>query len=179
MTTTHSYATRAYTVIPYDSAWPRQFAEYAETIRNIFGNVRIEHIGSTSVPGMDGKPCIDVLVIVTDINTVEEYVPEMEAAGFDYAGAPVKEDARLFRKMQSTELIANIHVFPEGHPHIRRMLTIRDYLRTHPEEVRAYSQKKRELKNTYPDDYAAYRKNKDVYMEALQARACRDAAPKT
>jgi GrpB-like predicted nucleotidyltransferase (UPF0157 family) len=96
-TKTHPYKDRKYEIVTYDPNWPKLFETYASKIRQIFGNVQIEHIGSTSVPGMSGKSCIDVLVILR--NTVElakERKTEMERAGFEYAGSFVTEDSVLF-----------------------------------------------------------------------------------
>ncbi|MDO8582419.1 MAG: GrpB family protein [bacterium] len=169
----HPYKDRKYGVVPYDPAWPERFEEYAAKIRGIFKGVRIEHIGSTSVVGMSGKPCIDVLVMVDDLQAVDAHVAEMEQAGFEYAGEFVMANSRLFRVMQDTTQLANIHFFPVGHPHNDAMLSLRDYLRAHPEEVSAYTAIKKELCVKYPDDYAMYRKYKDEYMEEMKKRVLR------
>ena len=80
-------------------------------------------------------------------------------------------DSRLFRVMRDRTLIANIHFFPPPHAHVAEMLALRDYLRSHPEEVKAYSKLKIDLYKNYPDDYASYRKHKDKYMDGLKNRA--------
>jgi len=168
----HTYKDRKYNVVPYDSQWPHQFELYANKIKNIFGNtIQIEHIGSTAVPGMSGKSCIDVLVIVKNLETVGEHLKEMEQAGFEDAGQFVMKNSRLFRIMQDNSLLANIHFFPKGHPHNEEMINVRDYLRSSPNEVAAYSAMKSELYTKYSGDYAAYRKYKDEYMDALIKRA--------
>lgn len=167
----HPYKYRKYDVVPYDQNWHSQFETYASKIRGIFGNFRIEHIGSTSVPGMCGKPCIDILVIVEDLKIVEEHIDDMERAGFEYAGQFLMEGSRLFRVIKDNVLFANIHFFLVGHPHIKEMLGLRNYLRTHPEEVSAYSKIKNELYSKYSDDYALYRTYKDEHMYNLNKRA--------
>jgi GrpB-like predicted nucleotidyltransferase (UPF0157 family) len=169
--TTYSYSNRKYEIVPYDPAWVRQFEELKAKIQTIFHNVQIEHIGSTSVPLMLGKPCIDVLVIVEDLREVETHVTDMEALGFEYAGEFVTEHSLLFRVMKDNTLLANIHFFPVGHPHNKEMLDVRNYLRSHPEEVKAYSALKQELYTKYHNDYASYRKYKDEYVNKLQERA--------
>lgn len=167
----HPYENRKYDVVPYDTNWPNQFEIYASKIRKTFGDdVQIEHIGSTSVPGMSGKSCIDVLVIVKDLKTVEGHINSMKQAGFEYAGQFVMNGSRLFRVMKDNVSLANIHFFPIGHPHNEEMLNLRNYLRVHPEETTAYSNIKNELYSKYPNDYATYRKLKDVYMENLKKR---------
>lgn len=165
------YKDRKYSVESYDSKWPARFEMYANKIRKIFGpEVQIEHIGSTSVPGMAGKPCIDVLV-TADMKTVESHAQELLAAGFVDAGEFVMKGSHLFRVMNGNEPITNIHFFPPGHSHVVQMIAVRDFLRSHPEEVTAYSKIKNELFVNFSDDYSAYRENKDRYMYELIKRA--------
>src|SRR5262245_37737011 len=141
----YPYTERKYEVVPYNPGWLGQFELYATEIRNIFGNLRIEHIGSTAVPDMAGKACIDVLVMSDNLQAVEDHISDMEKAGFEYAGEFVMEGSILFRFMKHNEVIANIHFFPVGHPHIKEMLDLRNYLRSHPDEMRNYSNFKIEL----------------------------------
>src|SRR3989344_736093 len=161
----YSYKNRKYDVAPYDTKWVDQFEEYKSKTQKIFPEAQIEHIGSTSVPGMAGKPCIDLLVIVEDLKIAEKHIGAMEKVGFEDAGEFVMENPRLFRVMKDDTLFANVHFFPAGHPHNDEMLNLRDYLRSHPEEVKAYSKHKEELYSKYQDDYASYRKYKDEYMD--------------
>lgn len=173
----HSYKDRKYDIVSYDPDWPHQFETYARRIKDVFGNsIQIEHIGSTAVPGMSGKSCIDVLVMVEDLAVVEEHISEMEQAGFEYAGQFVTQNSLLFRSIRENKLLANIHFFPIGHPHNNEMLSLRNYLRAHPEEIEAYSRIKSELYCKYPDDYASYRKYKDEYMNGLIKRSVEAAA---
>lgn len=168
----NSYKDREYDIVPYDPNWPNLFNEYATTIKKIFGNgVQVEHFGSTSVPGMSGKFCIDVLVIVEDLNQVNRHAEELVEVGFIDAGQFLMEGSHLFRAMKGNELLANVHFFIKGHPHIKEMLVVRDYLKSHPDEVKAYSDLKLELKYKYPTDYASYRKYKDMYVKDLIKRA--------
>ncbi len=170
-TSNHSYSNRKYDLVSYDLNWVHQFEELKAKIQTIFESAQIEHIGSTSVPGMVGKPCIDVLVIVNNLQEVEAHIFDMENRGFEYAGEFVMEDSRLFRIMKDNTLLANIHFFPAGHFHNKEMLDLRDYLGSHPKEVKAYSDVKQELYEKYQNDYASYRKFKDDYMNALKERA--------
>lgn len=164
-----SYEDREYDITSYDPEWPNQFEEYAHAIKEIFGNtIPIEHIGSTAVPSMSGKPCIDILVIPNDLKIVEEHIDDMEQKGFEYAGQYVMENSLLFRIMKENVLVANIHFFPREHPHNKEMLDMRDYLRSHPNIVEEYSKLKRELYSKYPNDYASYRKYKDKYTNDLK-----------
>jgi GrpB-like predicted nucleotidyltransferase (UPF0157 family) len=167
-----NYKDRKYSVIPYDVKWQERFANESKILRSIFGDtIQIEHIGSTAVPGMEGKPCVDILVIPEDLEIVKIHTTDMEQAGYTNRGALVNNDALLFAKIENNTLEANIHFFPKGHPHIADMLMVRDYLRNNPKEVTAYSELKKRLYEQYPNDYNQYRKAKDQYMEELIRRA--------
>lgn len=168
-----NYKNRIYHVESYDANWPKQFETDAKILKEIFGHdaVAIEHIGSTSVPGMDGKSTIDMLILVDDLAAADRHSDEMQKAGYEYLTDYVMPDSRLFRQMKDNVLLSNIHVFKKDHPHVYEMLTLRDYLRSHPEEVKEYSDLKKYLYAQYPNDYAMYRKLKDAYMERLKARA--------
>jgi GrpB-like predicted nucleotidyltransferase (UPF0157 family) len=167
------YKDRVYTVLPYDPQWANSFTRLAAKIKKIFGvdALDIQHIGSTSVPGMSGKPTIDVLVLVDSLEVAEAHAADMERAGFEYEGEFVMPDSRLFRMMNNNTLLANVHIFLQDHPHVLEMLGLRDYLRTHLEEVSAYSNLKIELYEKYRNEYANYRKDKDAYMAELKKRA--------
>jgi len=167
-----NYKNRKYQVVQYDPDWRGQFEAEAQKLGEIFGNdaLRLEHIGSTSVPGMAGKPTIDILILVHDLAAAEDHKSQMEALGYEYLPDFVTEDSRLFRKMRDNIILVNVHVFRSDHPHVKDMLGLRDYLRSHPEEMQAYSALKRGLFEKYPGDYAEYRKQKDAYMEELKKR---------
>jgi GrpB-like predicted nucleotidyltransferase (UPF0157 family) len=173
------YKNRKYHVEPYSSAWPHQFESEAKILKDILGKdaTAIEHIGSTSVPGMDGKPTIDILVLIKDLSATDQYLEKMKNTGYEHLSGYVMPDSILFRRMKENILLSNVHVFQKDHPHVHEMLSLRDYLRSHPEEVKAYSDKKKELFQKYPEDYATYRKLKDVYMDDLKKRVL-DHGPK-
>ncbi|HAU07761.1 MAG: hypothetical protein UW46_C0004G0054 [Candidatus Yanofskybacteria bacterium GW2011_GWF1_44_227] len=170
----HNYAGRKYEVVAYDPEWPKLFELEASRLRLTFGEdaLMIEHIGSTSVPGLDSKPTVDILITVKDIATVESHVLDMESIGYKHLGEYVKPGTHLFVKERpdNADRLFNVHVFPSDHPHVQDMLKLRDYFRTHPEEVTKYMNLKRELFEKYPDDYGQYRRFKDEYMEELKKR---------
>jgi GrpB-like predicted nucleotidyltransferase (UPF0157 family) len=172
----YSYQSRKYAVVSYNPDWVKQFKDLKLKIEKIFKDVEIEHVGSTSIPGMAGKECIDILVVVNDLKVVEEHILDMENFGFEYAGEFVMSNSRLFRVTKDNEMLANIHFFPLGHPHNKEMISLRNYLRSHPEEVKAYSQLKEDLFLKYKNEYASYRKYKDEYMYALKERVLKSSS---
>jgi GrpB-like predicted nucleotidyltransferase (UPF0157 family) len=131
----------------------------------------IEHIGSTAVEGLAGKPTIDVLVIVENSALVDKHLPEMIAAGYRDLGEYVLPETRLFVREEDNTRLVNVHFFLQGHPHIEEMILVREHLRNHPEEVKQYSELKQRLYQGHPDNYGAYREVKDAYMKELLKRA--------
>jgi GrpB-like predicted nucleotidyltransferase (UPF0157 family) len=129
----------------YDPEWPVLFEREAARIRSILGEQvrRLEHAGSTAVPGLAAKPIIDVVLAVPDSSDEPAYMPSMEAAGYMLRiREPEWFEHRLFR---GPDTPANIHVFTEGAPEIDRMLAFRDWLRGHDDDRQLYEQTKREL----------------------------------
>jgi GrpB-like predicted nucleotidyltransferase (UPF0157 family) len=164
-----TYATRGYDIHRYDLVWPDRFLHLAAAIKGIWGldAVDIQHVGSTAVPGMDGKPVLDVLVLVGSPDKLDCHKEAMEAAGYIYQGSVVTDDSRLYREVRDGEIVANMHIFPHDHAHASEMIMIRDYLRSHPEDVEEYSTLKKYLKEKYPNDYASYRREKDAFMDGI------------
>ncbi len=167
-----SYQNRQYSVVQFDPNWKGIFEQEVEVIRPIFSDkaLQIEHVGSTSVPGLAGKPTIDILVLVSDVSEIDGLNPKMEVAGYQALGEYVLPGARLFIKEKDNVRLVNLHIFPKDHVHVKEMLQLRDYLRTHPEDVKEYSSLKFELVQKFPHDYAQYRKLKDEYVETLNKK---------
>jgi GrpB-like predicted nucleotidyltransferase (UPF0157 family) len=163
---------REYIVTPYNPDWHIQFMNEAGKLNKLLGELafKIEHIGSTAIPGMEAKPILDILILVKDESAFDIVQPIMEKAGYIYEGQYVTDNSRLYRKLYKDTLLANIHVFPIKHPHVNEMLSLRDYLRSHPEEAKQYSEIKKELYNKYPTNYIDYRKNKDIYIKKLMSK---------
>lgn len=129
----------------YDPNWPHLFAREAARVRGALGDrvLLLEHVGSTSVPGLAAKPRIDMLLALADTSDEAAYVPPMEAAGYVlHIREPEWHQHRLF-KGPGTDI--NLHVFSQGCREIERMLLFRDWLRSHPAERQLYEQTKREL----------------------------------
>lgn len=168
-----SYSVREYDIVSYDEQWPIRFKAIQQKLKAIFRDdaVAIEHIGSTSVPGMEGKSIIDALIVLAEQADLDSHRKEMEKAEYVYQGQMVTDGSRLYRETEGNNILANIHVFHVTHPHVNQLLGFRDYLRAHPEAVAEYSAIKRELLRKYPNDYAAYRKEKDVFLNDLKKRA--------
>lgn len=130
---------------PYNPAWPAHFADEAARISTTLGDraLILEHVGSTSVPGLPAKPIVDILLVVPDSSDEPAYVPPLEAAGYTLR---VREpDWHQHRLLKGPDRDINLHVFSAGSTEIHRMLRFRDHLRAHPAARDRYAQTKRDL----------------------------------
>jgi GrpB-like predicted nucleotidyltransferase (UPF0157 family) len=129
----------------YDPKWPGLYEREVERIRGALGPkaLRIEHVGSTSVPRLAAKPLIDIALVVADTREEAAYVPPLEAAGYMLRiREPDWFEHRLFKGPDTN---VNVHTFSEGCEEIERMVAFRDWLRTHDDDRDLYLAAKREL----------------------------------
>lgn len=110
----------------YDDDWPRLFEREAERIRGALGNhaLQIEHVGSTSVPGLAAKPVIDIVLVVADSADESAYVPDLEVAG--YVLRIREPDWFEHRLLKGPDTNVNLHVFSRGCSEVQVMLDFRD-----------------------------------------------------
>lgn len=133
------------TIAPYDPEWPKLYEREAERIRTILGaKVRLlEHVGSTSVPGLPAKPIIDIDLQVADTRDEDAYVPQLTDAGYELT---VREpDWYEHRMFKGPDTDINLHVFGTQTDEIERHLLLRDWMREHPEDRDLYRDTKIEL----------------------------------
>jgi GrpB-like predicted nucleotidyltransferase (UPF0157 family) len=156
-------------VVDYDLDWPKKFETHARVIADALGGsaLRIEHVGSTSVPGLAAKPIIDVLVVVLDSADESAYLLQLEAVGYVLrVREPDWNEHRMFR---TPEKDVHIHIYSAGCPEIRRNLTFRDRLRRNTDDRRRYEQTKRELAAQEWSDMNAYAAAKTEMIESIIA----------
>ncbi len=162
----------------YDPAWPGLYDREAARIRSTLGQrvLRLEHVGSTSIPGLAAKPIIDIVLVVADSADEAAYVSALVAAGYVLR---IREPGWFeHRVLNGPDTKVNLHVFSDGCPEIGRMLAFRDRLRTHDDERRRYEATKRELAArdwVYVQNYADA---KTEVVEAIIARAMSQGAPR-
>ncbi len=161
----------------YDPAWPQQYAREAERIRAALGDraLRIEHTGSTSVPGLIAKPIIDMLLVVANSADEPSYVPALEARGYVLRiREPDWHEHRLFK---GPDININLHVLSEGSAEVQRVLRFRDWLRTHPDDRDLYAQTKRALASRNWKYVQNYADAKSEVVEAILVRAMGSSTP--
>jgi GrpB-like predicted nucleotidyltransferase (UPF0157 family) len=161
--------------VPYDPAWPTLAADELRRLAHALGPVatRLEHVGSTAVPGLAAKPIIDLQLSVDRIGEQSRYVAPLERLGYMLAEDRASPDCRFFGKPAERPRSHHLHVCGTGSEHERRHLDVRDYLREHEIEAARYAALKHELSTRHPQDRLAYIAGKDAYTAQLEARAVR------
>jgi GrpB-like predicted nucleotidyltransferase (UPF0157 family) len=157
-------------LLDYRVEWPALFERTAAQIRDALGTraLLLEHVGSTSVPGLAAKPIIDVLLAVAHSSDESAYVPAMEAAGFVLRHREAWYEHRMFK---GSDPDANIHVFSEDCPEIARMLLFREWLRSNAADRELYERTKRELAQRTWKYVQNYADAKTEVVEEIIARA--------
>ncbi len=162
----------------YDLSWPEVFAGEAWAIRQALGDVLagVEHVGSTSIPGLASKPVIDIVVSVTSLAAAR--VPALESLGYDCRGENGIPGRLFFRKgLVEFRRTHYLHLVEAGHEQWESMLLFRDYLRSHPGDARRYEELKRTLAGKFRDNRSAYTKGKADFVQVVLEKArnpCRE-----
>jgi GrpB-like predicted nucleotidyltransferase (UPF0157 family) len=154
-------------IVDYDPDWPGKFETHANIIAEALGGsaLRVEHIGSTSVPGLAAKPIIDILVVVRDSADESAYLSQLEAAGYVLrVREPEWNEHRMFR---TPEQDVHIHIYSAGCPEIQRSLRFRERLRRNIDDRRRYEQTKRDLAAKEWFDMNAYADAKTEVIEGI------------
>ena len=167
-------------IVPYDPAWRQMFEEEKRHLlsclpRELIG--RIEHFGSTAIPGMAAKAIIDMLVEVTSLDeTRERIVPILEAQGYDYFWRPTHGDdgppfyAWFIKRDSEGNRTHHIHMLESDFEHWERLL-FRDYLIEHPATAKEYESLKLRLSADYRNDRVAYTNGKTEFIKQVTEKA--------
>jgi GrpB-like predicted nucleotidyltransferase (UPF0157 family) len=169
-------------IVPYDPAWPAHFEAEAAALRAAFGELalRIEHVGSTSVPGLAAKAVIDIQISVASLASPERFLPPLAQVG--YLHVPLDDFDLVypyFVKPHDWPSTHHVHLCVQGEEQERRHLAFRDHLRNHPEVAADYVALKRTLAAAHHgntlESRECYSLSKTEFVEAVLARAL--AAP--
>jgi GrpB-like predicted nucleotidyltransferase (UPF0157 family) len=158
-------------LVDYDPRWPDLFQREADRIRTALGRraLRIEHAGSTSVPGLVAKPVVDIILAVADSADEESYVPALAGGGYLLS---IREPGwHEHRMLKGPAADSNLHVFSSGCPEIDRMLLFRDRLRTDAADRDLYAQTKLALARREWRCVQDYANAKTAVVEEILGRA--------
>jgi GrpB-like predicted nucleotidyltransferase (UPF0157 family) len=167
-------------VVPYDPRWPDEFESIARNVRDGFGSValRIDHIGSTSVPGLAAKDVVDMQVTVPNLDRdvisalakIAGYIihPDLHVDHVPPGGSSDPSDwAKFMLKPVHPTRRVHVHIRQEGRANQRYPILFRDYLRSSPTATEAYRQIKVALARLHPDDMDAYYDVKDPVCDLI------------
>src|SRR3972149_1448101 len=153
----------------YTGEWLEAFEEERDRLVAAGGllAIAIEHVGSTSVPGLCAKPVIDIAIGVTDLLTGKECIGPLSNLGYEYKGDAGISGRHFFAKGNPENRTHYVHVEPLNGVLWRNHILFRDYLRCHPDEAATYGQLKRALAEKFIEDRDAYALGKNSYIENI------------
>jgi GrpB-like predicted nucleotidyltransferase (UPF0157 family) len=171
-------------IVPYDSGWPAAFEAEASRLRTVLGPLalRIDHNGSTSVPGLGAKPIIDMQISVAVLQPIDPYGERLRALG--YVHVPHADDSfcPFFHRPPQWPHSHHVHVVEAGGAEERRTLAFRDYLRDHGDAAGEYEQLKRDLalqlRAITPEGRETYSHAKADFIERIMALALARGYPR-
>jgi GrpB-like predicted nucleotidyltransferase (UPF0157 family) len=163
-------------VVPYDERWPARFEELRSRLENALGalSARIEHVGSTAVPGLAAKPKIDVDIVVRSREELPAAIARLAEIGFGHQGDLGIPGREVFRGPDGGDTY-HVYVCVDGAQPLREHLAFRDYLRAHPETAEEYGRLKRDLAARLRSDRDAYTRAKTTFVERVLALAAAEA----
>ncbi len=166
-------AIRNIVVLPYDEKWKQDFLDIKKELTEALGiapeglALAIEHVGSTSVEGLCAKPIIDIDVVVNP-EDLETAIKSLARIGYTHKGNCGIEGREAFDYSGKEHLMDHhLYVCPKDSRELKRHISFRDYLRTHPEAVKAYSEIKLEAAKLYPHDIDSYINHKSKVIEKI------------
>ncbi|MDQ2684050.1 MAG: GrpB family protein [Chloroflexota bacterium] len=162
-------------IVPYDPGWPVRAVELGAHVATVLGDVlvRMEHVGSTSVPGLAAKPVIDLMPIVTGVTLVDALRPEFEAAGYSWYGEFGLPGRRYINRddPDTGMRLCNVHMYAEDDPEVVRHLAFPRYLAIRSDLADEYAAIKRRCAAENPADVHAYNVCKSDWIRRVEAEA--------
>lgn len=152
-------------IVPYDPEWPALFTSLGDALREALGNtaIRIDHIGSTSIPGLDAKPVIDIQISVASFEPLDAFRNPIESLGYVLRKYNSDLGKRYFREKPGSRR-THIHVRRSGSWSEQFALLFRDYLRMHPDDAKRYAELKYHLTAKFEADRHKYAIAKEPFI---------------
>jgi putative glutamine amidotransferase len=165
---------RGYGVAPADPTWADRYEVEAARIVAALPDAlvtRIDHVGSTAIPGLAAKPIVDIQLSLTALSPREDYVGPLTELGYRHVLDPYTDDHEFFSRDLDGERRFQIHACRTESEWERRHLAFRDWLRAHPEDAAAYAALKRRLAEAHPHDLIGYVREKAPFIRSIEAKA--------
>mgnify|MGYP001417882080 CR=1 FL=1 len=159
-------------IAEHDPEWKNMFLRIGNNLRNSLGDqaIRIDHVGSTSVFGLDAKPIVDIQISIVDFDDEDSYRNNIESLGFVLRKENPDKTKRYFREIPGSRR-THIHVRRHGSYSEQMTLLFRDYLREHIEDCKKYAEEKHRLMKMYKDDRPKYVEGKGPIVWEILHRA--------
>lgn len=159
--------------VAYNAEWPARFATARDAILpHLPPGSRVEHFGSTSVPGLAAKDCIDIAVAVPHLDQVQDVIPALESLGYEARPAAFNDPGHIFfRRLTDDRRSHHLHLYQDGHPNLVGVLAFRDLLRSDPQARDRYQAVKQSLAAANPFDRTGYAAGKDDVAQQLLQQA--------
>ena len=156
------------TVVDYDPRWALSFQHLHSQIWPAIQDIAlaIEHVGSTSVPGLAAKPVIDMSIVVASAHETLIGIERLAALGYEHLGDLGVKDREAFKRPDGMAA-HNLYICLKAGQGLRNHLAVRDYLRAHPETARAYGELKKRLAAQFPNDIDSYVEGKTAFILAI------------
>lgn len=165
-------------IVDYDPGWPATFAALRTRIGQALGDVavRIEHVGSTAIPGMPAKPIIDLDVVIATRSELQTTIDRLRPLGYHHEGDLGVPGREAFTTPPDTPP-HHLYVCAVDSRQLADQLAFRDHLRTHSDTANAYAQLKKTLARRFGADRAAYSAAKTAFIETVLRAAASNAGP--
>jgi GrpB-like predicted nucleotidyltransferase (UPF0157 family) len=162
-------------LVPHSPEWAVTAQAESGRLKSVLGDtlLRVEHMGSTAVPGIMAKPIIDLIPIVTSLDALDAAQAGIEALGYNYLGEfgiPTRRYCRLNDPLTGKRKF-QLHCFAADSPQIERHLAFRDYLRAHPAKAEEYEAEKKRAAALHPDDTLKYNDAKNDWIKQAELEA--------
>ena len=161
------------TVYPYDETWPMEYQKEKEILKeHLQGlDVRIEHVGSTSIPGLSAKPIIDIALGVKEEKTLFEVAKVLENAGYDILDSYNTKGEILARKGSPENRTHYIHIEIVGSEYWNEFMYFKKYMLDNPDEVKKYQALKENLSKEFADERKMYTASKNEFITNILEKA--------
>ena len=156
-------------LVSYCPDWVKEFKKEKEILQKILGAIalQIEHVGSTSIPGLSAKPILDIAVAVENIETLAKLIPVLTKAGYDVLNSIENKGEILARKGNTENRTHYIHIEVIGSTYWNDHILFRDYLLKHPEYIKQYENLKESLAIQFQDDRKQYTSAKNEFIQHI------------
>ncbi len=162
-------------VVPYDPAWPAFFASIKAHLAVALGEtaLAIEHVGSTSVPGLAAKPIIDIDAVIASEADLPQAIGKLAGVGYQHEGEIGIVGRHAFRQPDGLPK-HHLYVCAVGNAELKRHLAFRDHLRENDHDAQAYGDLKQELAQRFGSDRDGYTEAKTAFVEKMLRKAAGD-----